>query len=75
MPSAESVLRLPKGPSTIIVGILAPKVYTIPLLEPFGSGGLVDVGGGTIQGRFPGARKLNWGFRSSGGTGDLVSSL
>ena len=26
----------PKGPSTIIVGIWAPKVYTIPLLGPFG---------------------------------------
>ena len=27
----------PKGPSTIIVGIWAPKVYTIPLLGPFGT--------------------------------------
>ena len=26
----------PKGPSTIIVGIRAPKVYAIPLLGPFG---------------------------------------
>ena len=26
----------PKGPNTIIVGILAPKAYAIPLLGPFG---------------------------------------
>ena len=34
---ASASARIPKGPSTIIVGIWAPKVNTIPLLGPFGN--------------------------------------
>ena len=33
---ALNLKLLPKGPSTIIVGIWASKVYTIPVLGPFG---------------------------------------